>query len=80
MDDKPIVVEVVQLEHFRFRVDFPGIDAPPVLTDEMPPLGDGGAPNPVRLLAAGVLPPVCSMRCSDTATIRIRLRRAWTWI
>ncbi|AOK32295.1 MULTISPECIES: OsmC family protein [Burkholderia] len=54
MDDKPIVVEVVQLEHFRFRVDFPGIDAPPVLTDEMPPLGDGGAPNPVRLLAAGV--------------------------
>lgn len=54
MDEERVIVGVVQVERFRFRVEFPDTDAPVIVTDEPPPLGEGGAPNPARLLGAAV--------------------------
>ncbi|WP_232437361.1 hypothetical protein [Burkholderia ubonensis] len=34
MDEGPVIVDVVQLERFRFRVEFPETGAPVVITDE----------------------------------------------
>ncbi|PRF31967.1 peroxiredoxin [Burkholderia multivorans] len=54
MDEGRVTVDVIQVERFRFRVEFPETGALPIVTDEQQPLGDGGAPNPVRLLGAAV--------------------------
>ncbi|AXF24025.1 peroxiredoxin [Burkholderia pyrrocinia] len=54
MDEERVIVDVIQVERFRFRVEFPDTAAPALLTDELQPLGDGRAPNPVRLLGAAV--------------------------
>lgn len=40
---------------YRFTIRFDGTDAPPLVTDEPPPLGKGEGPNPSRLLAAAVV-------------------------
>ncbi len=38
-------------EGYRFRVRFDEAGIPDLLTDEMPPIGEGKGPNPSRLLA-----------------------------
>ncbi|MCA8003333.1 OsmC family protein [Burkholderia metallica] len=54
MDEERVFVDVIQVERFRFRVEFPDTAAPTLVTDELQPLGDGRAPNPIRLLGAAV--------------------------
>ncbi|MCA3782218.1 MAG: OsmC family protein [Burkholderia sp.] len=54
MDEERVIVDVIQVERFRFRVEFPDTAAPALVTDELQPLGDGRAPNPVRLPGAAV--------------------------
>jgi organic hydroperoxide reductase OsmC/OhrA len=39
---------------YAFNVEFPGGDVPPMVVDELPPLGEANGPNPARLLAAAV--------------------------
>ncbi len=41
-------------EGYRFRVRFDVTGMPELLTDEMPPIGEGAGPNPSRLLATAV--------------------------
>lgn len=40
---------------YRYRIQFDGTEAPPLITDEPPPLGKGEGPNPSRLLAAALV-------------------------
>lgn len=42
-------------EGYRYRISFDGTEAPPLITDEAPPLGKGQGPNPSRLLAAALV-------------------------
>lgn len=46
-------VQITQLRDYRFENRF-GEQAPPVYSDEPPPLGGGSGPSPVQLLAAAV--------------------------
>jgi organic hydroperoxide reductase OsmC/OhrA len=39
---------------YTFTVDFAPGEGPPLVVDELPPLGEGNGPNPARLLAAAV--------------------------
>jgi organic hydroperoxide reductase OsmC/OhrA len=39
---------------YAFNVVFPDGDVPPMVVDELPPLGESNGPNPARLLAAAV--------------------------
>jgi uncharacterized OsmC-like protein len=41
-------------EGYQFRVRFDRDDLSPLVVDELPPLGAGAGPNPVRLLATAV--------------------------
>ena len=51
MAQNGLVVEITQLEDFRFTVHFPQAD---LMTDEPPPTGAGSGPQPSELLAAAV--------------------------
>jgi uncharacterized OsmC-like protein len=42
-------------EGYRFTIRFDGTEAPPLVTDEPPPLGKGEGPNPSRMLAAALV-------------------------
>jgi uncharacterized OsmC-like protein len=46
-------VSLHQQSGYRFRLDY-AAGAPPVITDEPPPLGEGSGPSPLQLLAASV--------------------------
>ena len=39
---------------YAFNVEFDDAEAPPLVVDELPPLGEADGPNPARLLAAAV--------------------------
>ncbi|HJS41914.1 MAG TPA: OsmC family protein [Gemmatimonadales bacterium] len=39
---------------YAFNVEFDDGEAPPLVVDELPPLGEANGPNPARLLAAAV--------------------------
>jgi len=39
---------------YAFTVDFAAGEGPPLVVDELPPLGEANGPNPARLLAAAV--------------------------
>lgn len=47
-------VTLERRDGYEFVAGFPGTDAPDLLLDEPPPLGEGRGPNPSRLLAAAV--------------------------
>lgn len=49
-----IDLSIAQVDDYEFRVRFDETGAPDLMTDEPPPLGDGDAPNPARLLLAAV--------------------------
>lgn len=49
----PIEVRLTQESGFRFSIDFGG-GLPTLTGDEAPPLGQGGGPTPLHLLAAAV--------------------------
>jgi uncharacterized OsmC-like protein len=53
MNEATQSVSIAQHADFRFALGFAPA-APTVLTDEAPPLGSGGGPTPVQLLAASV--------------------------
>jgi uncharacterized OsmC-like protein len=42
-------------EGYRFTIRFEGTEVAPLVTDEPPPLGQNGGPNPSRLLAAALV-------------------------
>lgn len=39
---------------YSFTVDFAAGEGPPLVVDELPPLGEANGPNPARLLAAAI--------------------------
>lgn len=47
-------IDIEHLEGFAFRTRFDRASFADLMTDEPPPLGKDGAPNPARLLAAAV--------------------------
>ena len=53
MSDEQVTVELVQLEDYRFDIQFGGA-APNLIGDEPAPLGTGSGPSPVQLLCAAV--------------------------
>lgn len=53
MSDPQFTFTLEQQEDYAFLVRFDN-DLPALLTDEPPPLGKNGGPNPSRLIAAGV--------------------------
>ncbi|MEY4748019.1 MAG: hypothetical protein RIQ60_233 [Pseudomonadota bacterium] len=53
MSDSPATLVLTQLGDYRFDADF-GAGVPHAVFDEPPPLGQGGGPSPVQLLAASI--------------------------
>lgn len=53
MSQDSVTVRLVQRQDYQFDNRF-GENVPTLLTDEPPPLGQGGGPSPVQLLAAAV--------------------------
>jgi len=47
-------VNLTLRDGYRFDVEFADREGPPLVVDELPPLGEGKGPNPARLLAAAV--------------------------
>lgn len=47
-------VAVTLRDGYTFTVNFAEGEGPPLVVDELPPLGEGNGPNPARLLAAAV--------------------------
>lgn len=47
-------VDLTLRDGYTFTVDFNDANVPPIVVDELPPLGEGNGPNPARLLAAAV--------------------------
>lgn len=52
--DETIRLRLTRERGFRFRADFDDPALPPVAVDEPSPIGEGSAPNPVRLLAVAI--------------------------
>lgn len=50
----PFTVDLSLRDGYAFTVDFAAREGPPLVVDEVPPLGEGNGPNPARLLAAAV--------------------------
>ena len=53
MSETAVTVRLTQAQDYRFDVHFGG-DLPVLRVDEPPPLGQGGGPSPMQLLAASV--------------------------
>ena len=53
MSSSPVRVTLTQQQDYQFRIHFGG-DAPDLVGDEPPPLGQGQGPTPVQLLSAAV--------------------------
>ena len=47
-------VDLSLRDGYAFNVEFGDGEGPPLVVDELPPLGEGNGPNPARLLAAAV--------------------------
>ena len=47
-------VNLTLRDGYAFDVEFADGEGPPLVVDELPPLGEGNGPNPARLLAAAV--------------------------
>ena len=47
-------VDVTLRDGYAFDVQFADGEGPPLVVDELPPLGEANGPNPARLLAAAV--------------------------
>lgn len=47
-------VDLTLRDNYAFTVEFNDANVPPIVVDELPPLGEGNGPNPARLLAAAV--------------------------
>lgn len=54
MEDTQFSIELVQQADYRFETRFEQTGAPPLVTDEPPPLGGDAGPNPSRLLTLAV--------------------------
>jgi organic hydroperoxide reductase OsmC/OhrA len=54
VSDSTFSLEVDRRERFAFEILFDDATWAPLFTDEPPPLGEGGGPNPARLLGAAV--------------------------
>jgi len=50
----PFTVDLSLRDGYTFSVEFPPREGPPLVVDELPPLGEANGPNPARLLAAAV--------------------------
>lgn len=50
----PVLVEVDQVDRYRFEVTYPDTSLPPLTVDEPVPLGGGSGPDPGRALAGPV--------------------------
>lgn len=53
MEQDTFTIQLTHQERYAFTADY-GPELPPLLVDELPPLGDGRGPNPSRLLATAV--------------------------
>ncbi|MGE0352902.1 MAG: OsmC family protein [Gemmatimonadales bacterium] len=53
-DKEQFTITLKQISDYRFEVDFGREGVPDLQVDELPPLGGGAGPNPVRVLAASV--------------------------
>jgi uncharacterized OsmC-like protein len=53
MSETRVRVQLLQVEDFKFQIDFGG-EVPVLMGDEPPPLGKGSGPSPVQLLSASV--------------------------
>lgn len=54
MSETPTTIDLKQQSDYRFEVHFGRGGIPPLVTDEPPPLGGDGGPDPLQLLAASV--------------------------
>lgn len=54
MAENKFTIELLQQANYRFEARFDNPAVPPLLTDEPPPLGADGGPNPSRLLTVAV--------------------------
>ena len=54
MKGEPFTVALTLRNGYAFDVEFADGEGPPLVVDELPPLGEGNGPNPARLLAAAV--------------------------
>lgn len=53
-EQQTIEISLEQVSGYEFRVRFDETAVPDLLTDELPPLGQGAGPTPTRMLAAAV--------------------------
>lgn len=53
-DGGQFTVGLTLRDGYAFNVEFRDDDVPPMVVDELPPLGESNGPNPARLLAAAV--------------------------
>jgi organic hydroperoxide reductase OsmC/OhrA len=52
--DNEFKIELEQQSDYRFEVHFDDTAVPPLITDELPPLGGNAGPSPSRLLGTAV--------------------------
>jgi uncharacterized OsmC-like protein len=53
-DNGAFAVNLTLRDGYSFDVEFADGEGPPLIVDELPPLGEANGPNPARLLAAAV--------------------------
>lgn len=52
--DGQFTVDLTLRDGYAFKVEFADGEGPPLVVDELPPLGEANGPNPARLLAAAI--------------------------
>lgn len=52
--DGQFTVDLTLRDGYAFKVEFANGEGPPLVVDELPPLGEANGPNPARLLAAAI--------------------------